>query len=102
MKKKTLFHVGEKCVLLRLIEAVDFVDENDRPRAVLPRPLSVGHHLLDLLDPGEHSGKLDKLRLGHARHDLRQGGFTRPWRTPKNERAGIVALDLRTQRLARS
>ena len=97
-----LLHVRQESILLRLIEAVNLVDENDGARAVLPRPLGVGHHLLDFLDPSEDGGELDELRLGHVRDDLRQRGFARARRAPENQRARIVALDLRVQRLARS
>ena len=90
----------EKSVLLRLIEAVNFVDENDGSRAVLAGPLRVGHDLLDLFDSGQHSGKFQEVGFGHARNDLGQRSLPRPRRSPEDERAGIIAIDLRPQRLA--
>ena len=87
-------------VLLRLVEAVNLVDEDDGARAILPRALGIGHDLLDFLDAGQHGGELDELRLGHARDDLRQRGLAGARRSPEDERANIVALDLRAQRLA--
>ena len=62
-----LLHVGQERILLGLVEAVDFIDEDDRARAVLLGALGVGHDLLDFLDAGEHGGELDELRLGDAR-----------------------------------
>ncbi len=94
------FHVRQKGILLRLVEAVNFVDEDDGARAVLPRPLGVGHDLLDLFDPGQHGGKFDELRLGHVRDDLRERGLARARRSPEDDRAGVVAVDLGAQRLA--
>ena len=47
-----LLHVRKKRILLGFVEAMNLVDENDGARAVLPRALRVGHHLLDFLDPG--------------------------------------------------
>ena len=42
-----LLHIGKKSVLLRFVEAMNFVNEDDGPRAVLARALGVGHDLLD-------------------------------------------------------
>jgi hypothetical protein len=41
----------KKRILLRFVEAMDFVDEHDGPRAVLLGALRVGHDLLDFFDP---------------------------------------------------
>ena len=90
----------QECVLLRLVEAVNLVDEDDGARAILPRALGVGHDLLDFLDAGQHGGELDELGLGHARDDLRQRGLACARRSPEDERADIVALNLGAQRLA--
>jgi hypothetical protein len=49
------FHMGEKGVLLGLVEPVNLVHEKDRPAPAL-RPLQgrLVQHLPDLLYPGEH------------------------------------------------
>ena len=86
--------------MLRLVEAVDFVHEDDSAGAVLARPFRVGHHLFDFLNAGQHRGKFDELGVGHARDDLGEGGFADSGRAPEEQRAGIVALDLDPQRLA--
>ncbi len=96
----SFFHVRKKCVLLGLVEAMNFVDENHGASAVLPRSLGVGHDLLDFLDPGEHGAELDKLRAGQAGDDLRQRSLAGAGRPPEDQRAQVVALNLRPQRLA--
>ena len=96
------FHVRKERVLLRLVEAMNLVDEDDGPRAVLLRPFGVGHDLLDLFNPGQHRGELNELRLGHLRDDLRESSFSGAWRSPENQRSGIISFDLYSQRLART
>ena len=91
----------QKRILLGFVEAMDFIDEDDRPRAVLLGALGIGHDLLDFLDAGEHGGELDELSLGEAGDDLRQGSLARPRRSPENDGADVVAFDLGPQRLAR-
>ena len=76
-----------------------FVHEDDGPRAILARPFRIGHNLLDFLNAGQHSGKFDELRVGHARDDLGQRGFADAGRTPEEQRAGVIALNLYPQRL---
>ena len=57
----------QKGILLRFVEAVNFVDEDDGARAVLAGAVGIAHDLLDFLDAGEHGGKLDEVGLGDAR-----------------------------------
>ena len=94
--------IGQKRVLLRLVEAMDFVDEQDRAAAELAQPLGIGHHGFDFLDPGQHGAEGKKLALRHARDDARQRGLADARRSPENERRQLIALDLRAQRLARA
>ena len=86
--------------MLRFVEAVYLVHEDDGSGAVLARPFRVGHHLLDFFDPGQHRGKFDEIGMGHAGDDLGQRGFADAGRPPEKQRAGVVALDLHPQRLA--
>jgi len=53
--------VGQKGVLLRAIEAVNFIDEEDRPRAVSAGLLSFRHDRFDLFDSGENRAERNKL-----------------------------------------
>ena len=92
--------VRQKGILLRFVEAVDFVDEDDGARAVLAGALGIAHDLLDFLDAGEHGGELDEVGLGDAGNDLGERGFAGAGRAPEDHRGGIVALDLHAQRFA--
>ena len=94
-------HVRQEGILLRFVEAVNFVDEDDGARAVLAGAVGIAHHLLDFLDAGEHGGKLDEVGLGDAGDDLGEGGFARARRAPEDHRGRVIALDLHAQRLAR-
>src|SRR5580693_4444072 len=51
--------VRKESILLRFVEAVDLVDKDDGPRAVLAGAVGIAHDLLDFLDASEHGGKLD-------------------------------------------
>src|SRR5947209_4990151 len=97
-----MLHVGQKCVLLGAVEAVDLINEKDGASAVLAGLFRVCHHLLDLLDSGEHGGKLDELSLGHIGDDLCQRGLPCSRRPPEDDGARVVALNLQAQRLSRS
>ena len=93
--------VREEGILLRFVEAVNFVDEDDGARAVLAGAVGIAHDLLDFLDAGEHGGKLDEVGLGDAGNDLGEGGLAGAGRAPEDHRRGVIALDLHAQRLAR-
>ena len=93
-------HVRQEGILLRFVEAVNFVDEDDGARAVLAGAVGIAHDLLDFLDAGEHGGKLDEVGLGDAGNDLGEGGLAGARRAPEDHRSGVVALDLHAQRLA--
>ena len=80
--------------MLRLVEAVHFVDEDDGAGAVLAGALGVGHDLLDFLDAGKHGRELDELGVGHPGDDLGESGLANAGRSPEDERAGVVSLDL--------
>ena len=92
--------MGQKGILLRFVEAMNLVDEDDGARAVLAGAVGIAHDLLDFLDAGEHGGKLDEVGLGDAGDDLGERGLAGPGRAPEDHRGGIVALDLHAQRLA--
>jgi hypothetical protein len=94
------FDVREECILLRFVEAMNFVDEDDGARAVLAGAVGIAHDLLDFLDAGEHSGKLDEVGLGDAGNDLGERSLAGARRTPEDHRGGVVALDLHAQRFA--
>ena len=92
---------GRKASCWARVEAMDLVDEDDGAGAVLAGAFGVGHHLLDLLDPGQDGGELDEFGLGDFGDDLGQSGFADAGRPPEDDRTDVVALDLHAQRLAR-
>jgi hypothetical protein len=80
------FDARKERVLLRLVEAVDFVDEYDRsPAAGTAAQLRSRHHLLDFLDAHKHRAELDELRLCHVRDDSRQRRLARAGRSPEDD-----------------
>ena len=66
----SFLHVRQKCVLLRFVETMDFINEDDGPGAILAGAFSVSHDLLDFLYAGQHGRKLNELRFGHASNNL--------------------------------
>ncbi len=92
--------VGKEGVLLRLVEAMDLVDEEDGARAVVRGFFRVDHDLLDLLDAGEDGGELDEGGVRGLGDDLGEGGFADAGRSPEDHGGGVVRFDLHAQRLA--
>ena len=94
-------HIGQKRILLRLVEAMDFVDKEDRAPPEFPQALGIGHHGFDFLNAGQHGAEGQKLALRHARDDARERGLADTRRSPKDDRSQLIALDLGAQRFAR-
>jgi hypothetical protein len=85
-------------VLLRLVEAVDLVDEDDRPPAGSPAPvLGGGHHLFDFLDTRQHGAERHEARLRELGDHPGQRGLAGARRPPEDDRLQHVALDGETQ-----
>ena len=91
---RALLDVGQECVLLRAVEAVDLVDEEDRA-AASPRALRLGlrDDLTDLLHAGEHGGKRDEARPGDVGHQRSERRFPRARRAPQDHRVQLAALE---------
>src|SRR4051812_7843607 len=77
---------------------MDFVDEDDGAGAILPRFLSVRHHLLDFLDTGEHGREFDEVRAGHISDDVSESGLADTRRSPEDYGTCVIAFDLHTER----
>src|SRR6266536_314912 len=92
----------QESVLLRLVEAMNLVNKNNGPCAVLARPFSLSHDLLDFFYSREHRAEFDELCASHSRNDLRQRRLAGAGRPPENQRSKVIAFNLRPQRLARS
>ncbi len=98
--ERAAFHVGQKGVLLRTVETVDFIDEEDGARAHAGGALRIHHHLLDLLDAAGDGGKLDEVGMRGGGNDFGQRGLAGTGRPPEDHGAGLVALNGQAQRLA--
>jgi hypothetical protein len=77
--------------LLSAVEAMDFVEEEDRPFAevfeVLP---CFGEYVADFLDTGSDSIQRFEAALRVIRNDMSQGSFSTSWRTVEDERSEPV------------
>jgi hypothetical protein len=94
------FDVGQEGVLLALVEAVHFIDEQDglAPRGLVhARPF---HRLADFLHPGQHRRDLDEIRVEVMGHEPGQGGFAHTGRAPQDHGMGLAGLEGETQGLA--
>ena len=87
-------------VLLRLVEAVHFVDEDDAGAAGPARGLCAVDGLADVLDAAEHGRDDDELGLEGPRHQPRQRGLAHPRRAPQDHRMQPAGGEGRSQRLA--
>jgi hypothetical protein len=86
--------MGQEGILLGFVEAMNFIDEDDGPRAVLAGAVGIGHDLLDFLDPGHYGGELDEVSLGDTRNNLGESGLASSRRAPEDHRGGVIGLDL--------
>ena len=97
------FDARKKRILLRLVESVNLVHEDDRPPASTPASiLRGGHDVFDFLDPGQHGAEGKEVRLREIRHHARERGFPGAWRSPEDDRLEQVTLDRFAQRPAGS
>ena len=95
--------VGQEGVLLRSVEAVDLVHEQNRsPSRGAPVLLGRAHDILDLLDAGKDGAELDELGPRQAGDETRQSGLPGSRRAPQDHRTDLVALDRRAQRPSRA
>jgi len=99
--QRAVFHIGQEGILLGLVEAVHFVDEQDGPPAVLHR-LLLGdlHRLANLLDPGEHGGNRLEMGIGNLGQEPRQGRLAYTGWAPEHHGMQRALLQRLAQRLA--
>ena len=97
-----LLDIGQEGVLLRLVEAVDLVHEED---GAPPAPGAIGlglrHHLPDLLHAREHGREGHEARARHLGHEQRQRGLAGARRAPEDHGVEPALLERSAQDLAR-
>ena len=96
-------HVGQQGVLLRAVEAVNLVDEQDGPRRWVETlaVLGGGDHPADVRDGALDAVEPLELRLGDVRDDLREAGLARARRAVEQRGIQPVRLDGAAQEFAR-
>ena len=93
--------IRQQDILLRFVEAVDFVDEKDRACAVAREPHRGGRH--DLANFGHralHPAEAFEAGLAGARDDFREAGFPRAGRSVEHDGRKPVGFDRAAEKLA--
>ena len=93
--------VRQDGVLLRFVEPVDLVDEQDGALAGGAELLRVGDDAPQVGDARTHRRELREVCAGEVRDDLRERRLARAGRAPKDHRGNLIALDRAPQRTAR-
>ena len=83
---------GQEGILLRAVEAVDFVDEEERPLPRFPALSSGVKNLLEVGDAGKDRGDLLEVKIGGPRQEARHRGLAGAGRAPEDERAERARL----------
>ena len=94
---------GQQCVLLRLVEPMHLIEEQDRALAPLPETIvGAASHLEHILHRGGDGRELLEGLRGGVRDELRQRGLTRARRPPQDHRRQSIGLDECAQRPTRA
>ena len=97
-RQDPLLDRGQERVLLRLVEAVDLVEEQDRPLRVRPEPLPRARdHLAHLGDRRRHGRELLEVGAGRVRDHARERRLPAPGRPVEDRRADAVLGDREPQ-----
>ena len=102
-RQRAVFDVRQEGVLLRLVEAMHFVEEQ---HGAAP---AFGAHgartfdgFADVLDAGHDRRELHEFRVGAACDQPRERGLARARRPPEDQRMQLTAFERLAQRLARA
>jgi hypothetical protein len=82
-----VFHDREKRILLRAIEAVHLIDEQQSALADLAPGAGGIERLLQISDPGKHRRQLFEMQFGGIRQEARHRGLAGARRSPEDQRA---------------
>jgi hypothetical protein len=101
--QQALLDERQEGVLLRLVEAMHLVDEEDRRLAAARELVLRGlHRFADVLHAAEHRRKRHEVRVEGVRHQARERGLARSGRAPEDHRVRLAGLEGEAQRLARA
>ena len=92
--------MGQKRVLLRLVEAVDFIDKQNRRASLLQGDFCLVDCLAYVLHAGEYGGNRQKLGVETLRQNPRQRRLAHARRPPQQHRMRLPAFHRHAQRLA--
>ena len=86
---------AEQGVLLRLVEAVDLIDEEDRRRRTGEEGIAAGlvDHFAHLFHPGTDGAEGEELAVQGLGDDAGEGGLSDPGRAPEDEGRQGTGLD---------
>ena len=82
-----VFHHRQKRILLRAVEAMHLVDEQQRALAHLAPGARRVEHLLQIGDAGKHRGNLLEMQFGGIGQQPRHRGLAGARRSPEDQRA---------------
>ena len=81
-----VLHMRQKPVLLGFVEAVNFVDEQQRPLPCGPAQARRLEDFSEIGNPRENSADLNELQIGFIGQQARDGGLSHPRWTPEDQR----------------
>ena len=80
-----VFHDWKERVLLRAIEAMNLVDEEERTFPGLATSAGSVEHLFEIADAGENRRDLLEMQIGRLRQKPRDRSLTSAGRSPENQ-----------------
>ena len=90
-------------ILLRLVEAMDLIDEKHRRSTMVVQfGLGLVDGLPDVLHPGKHGRDGDESAVGRACRQAPQSGLAHTWRSPEDERVQPAGLEGEAQWFSRT
>jgi hypothetical protein len=91
----------KQCVLLCLVEAMDFIDEKDGAFSTMfPVGFRALNYFADILDTGRDGIQLKEVRLCMLRNNAGESRLAAPRRSPEHHRGKLIALDKHAKRLS--
>ncbi len=92
--ERAVFHIGKQHILLALVEAMNFIDENNgAPAIVRELLLRLHHHIANIFDAAGRGIHLHETTLRHLRNHRSDGGLPAPRRSEQEKRRDRILLD---------